>query len=173
MSVDIKFNKSLTLNMLREFTDFSFEYYSDTDLWVASKSYGDEEQFIQLLFNRASNFDFGSYNEMSTREKLDYVKKYNRNRNSIDVGTFESDGDIPIYEFTIRGRGMLMIRDISKIFQCKFMTDAEYDEIFYMSDEFDEWDDNKWNEWYEETYRVVMDSFGLVIDENGIIIDKV
>lgn len=116
MSVDIKFNKCITLNMLREKTDFKFDYYRENDLWVISKKYdcNDDEQFLQLVIGREEDCD--------------------------EYGTFESDGDIPIYEFVYRYRGGLMLREISKLFNALFLTDAEEDELFYMGDEINDWE---------------------------------
>lgn len=147
MSVDIKFNKRITLNMLREKTDFKFEYYNESDLWVISKLYDgdDEEQFLQLVIGHEEGCD--------------------------EYGTFESDGDIPIYEFVYRYRGGLMLREISKLFNALFLTDAEEEELFYMGDEINDWDDNDWREWRYNSYRVAMRGFYLDYDSEYNVID--
>lgn len=191
MGVDIRFNKDITLNMLREHTDFELEYFPDTRLWVASKRYEFDdvdtdvcvngksdvistrpysEQYIQLILDDFLDFDFASYNESDIEDRIDMLREYNRNR--IDCGTIESDGDKRIVEFSTRGCGVLMIREISKTFQAKFLTDAEIDELFYMGDEVEDWDECKWNEWYDCVYGSVMSDYGLVIGDDGIIIDK-
>lgn len=193
MGVDIKFNKRITLNMLKERTDFKLEYFDDTKLWVASKVYEfDEvetesivngksvvmntrpynEQFVQLILDYDDSFDFGDFNEMSDDDKMDYLHKYNRQRRGKDVGTLESDGDIPIHIFTTRGCGSLMIREISKIFQARFMTDAEEDELFYIGqDELENWSDKDWDDWYDGVYTAVMKDYGLCVGDDGIIVD--
>lgn len=193
MSVDIKFNKSITLNMLKEKTDFKLEYFSDTKLWVASKVYEFDdietessvngksvrvktrpynEQFVQLILGYDDSFDFDVFNEMSSDDRIEYLHKYNMLRNGKGIGTLDSDGDVPIYEFTIRGSGSLMIREISKIFQAKFITDSEEDELFYLGEEVNDWSDSEWDDWYESKYISVMSQYGLVINDRGIIVDK-
>lgn len=193
MSIDIKFNKSITLNMLKEKTDFKLEYFSDTKLWVASKVYEFDdvetessvngksvrvktrpynEQFVQLILDYDNSFEFSKFNEMSDDDKMSYLHEYNMIRNKKGIGTFDSDGDIPIYEFTTRGNGSLMIREISKIFQAKFITDAEEDELFYLGEEVEDWSDSDWDKWYEDNYSVVMSRYGLMINDGGIIIDN-
>lgn len=193
MSIDIRFNKPITLNMLKDKTDFKLEYFSDTKLWVASKVYEFDdvdtesivngksvivktrpynEQFIQLIFDYGNSFDFSKFKEMSNDEKMDYLHEYNMVRNKKCIGTFDSDGDIPIYGFTTRGNGSLMIRDISKIFQAKFITDIEEDELFYISEEIDDWDDKDFDKWYNDKCISVMSDYGLEINVDGIIVDK-
>lgn len=192
MSVDIKFNKRITLNMLKESTDFKLEYFADTRLWVASKVYEFDdvetesivngksvvmntrpynEQFVQLILGYDDSFDFGDFNELSDDEKMDYLHKYNRQRRGKDVGTLESDGNIPIHIFTTRGCGSLMIREISKAFQARFITDAEEDELFYRADVVHEWSEKEYCEWYDFNSSAVMKDYGLCVGDDGVVVD--
>lgn len=192
MSVDIRFNKNITLNMLREQTDFELEYFPDTKLWVASKRYEFDnvdtssvvngvnngvvsvcpysDQYVQLILEDLPSFDFASYNDSDVDDRIDMLRDYNHKRTR--GGTFDIDGDKRIIEFTTRGCGSLMIRDISKIFQAKFLTDAEIDELFYLGDEIDKWDEKEWDEWYDGVYSSVMSEYGLCVNKDGIIIDS-
>lgn len=192
MGVDIKFNKRITLNMLKERTDFKLEYFDDTKLWVASKVYEfDEvetesivngksvvmntrpynEQFVQLILDYDDSFDFDVFNELSDDEKEDYLREYNRQRRGKNVGTLESDGNIPIHIFTTRGCGSLMIREISKAFQARFITDAEEDELFYRADAVHEWSEKEYCEWYDFNSSAVMKDYGLCVGDDGVIVD--
>ena len=144
MSVDIKFNKEITLRKLKDDFDFEINYYADTDLWVISKYYeGYGEQYLQLEFS-------------------DDI-----------VGDYDNDCDKLINCFVSRYHGSIMLREISKYYNCRFITDAEEDEVFYDIDTTNGWDDSDWERWFIVASDGAMRGYGLYVDVDGIVCDIV
>ncbi|MBR6517660.1 MAG: hypothetical protein IKT40_12585 [Bacilli bacterium] len=93
MSVDVRFDRELTLGMLKNESKFDIEYHKDFDMFIASKCYGvctSDDQYIQIFIDK---------------------------RDGCDIN------DIPIKYFTLLGSGSLMIKEISLKFQTRFLTD--------------------------------------------------
>lgn len=152
MSVGIKFLNRITLNMLKEHTDFDLAYYDDFKIWVISKDYN----AIDVVYDEY---------------KKQFLQLYlpSDDKDSDECGTIEFDGDKCIYEFVSRFRGDLMLKELVLKFNYKFITDIEEEYLFY-EDNVDFWDDIKCGEWYNVSAVEAMRGYGLCIDDNGNVI---
>lgn len=135
MSLDIRFGKVITLGMLKDHTDFEIEYYDKNDIWVARKCYSGS-----ILDDQFIQFSITS------------------------VDGIELD-ETPINDFTLRGSGSLMIREMSLCFQSEFLTeDYEYN-LYY--EDTSKWDEHKFLCYYNDC----MVKFGVMINGNKEIVE--
>lgn len=146
MSYTISFNKPITLNMLREKTDFQFEHDEVENLWVATKDYNDYDNQADVSENM-----------------IEFKKQF--------VQLYIDDDDSPICMFVVRDNGFLMIREIAKAFNAMFMSDVDEDEIYYIRES--SWTESDYKRCIDGIYHSVLTRYGLCVNDNGDIVDIV
>lgn len=126
MSVDITFNKKITIKMIRDnIQDCEIEKYEKHNLFVISKCYGiceEDEQYAQIIFQN-------------------------------DINSYEDIENEDIYLFTLRGSGDLIIKEIALKLQAKFLTDNEEFDLHYQ--DTTDWNENNWNELFNTAMNKV------------------
>lgn len=130
MSVHYTFDKCITLNDIKCNTNFEISKPNRARYYIIKK---DENNWLQASLTKGM--------VVSTSKKKSVI--------------VEDENDIPIDFFIGRGYGGLLIRELSLIFQSKFLTDTNIDDLIDIENQM-----KKRN----------VENFGLYVTDNGKIV---